>query len=61
MKPISLHTPTDPKPLRVHVQLAGPLAVELKALADEYQMDPSTLLRILAVDALNARKLRAVG
>ena len=56
MKPISMHIPAEPKPLRVHVQLAGALGAQIQALADEYQTTPASLLRELAVDGLKARK-----
>lgn len=61
-KPISMHIPTGPKPMRLNVQLTGALAAQIQALADEYQTTPATLLRELAVDGLRARrKLREVG
>ena len=53
----SLHEPGPSEPsIRANVRMTGALAVEMKALADEYQVEPAALIRELAIDGLRMRK-----
>lgn len=62
MPPIDLHKP-DPTPgLRAQVVIKpGPLADAILQLAESAQLDPAAVLRMLAAEALEARRLRKAG